>query len=116
MLVSVGVSLLEIRPQIKQRFMAGADRALANVDLFLETARAYDVRGLRAFARDMRANWEEQVRQIEGRPDAEEQSVSLITIHASKGLEWPIVIPINMTGTPRSESGLMHDRRSGEFS
>jgi hypothetical protein len=46
-------------------------------------ARAYDVRGLRAFARDMRANWEEQVRQVEGRPDGEEQSVSLITIHAS---------------------------------
>ena len=29
--------------------------SLANVDLFLEMARAYDVRGLRAFARDMRA-------------------------------------------------------------
>jgi ATP-dependent exoDNAse (exonuclease V) beta subunit len=79
-------------------------------------ARAYDVRGLRAFARDMRANWEEAVRQVEGRPDAEEHAVSLITIHAAKGLEWPIVIPINMTGVPKTESGLMHDRRSGEFS
>jgi ATP-dependent exoDNAse (exonuclease V) beta subunit len=64
----------------------------------------------------MRANWEEQVRQVEGRPDAEEQSVSLITIHAAKGIEWPVVIPVNMTGAPKSESGLMHDRRSGEFS
>jgi ATP-dependent exoDNAse (exonuclease V) beta subunit len=116
MLLAEAVSLLDIRAQLRQRFRASADRALANVDLFLETARTYDVRGLRAFARDMRANWEEQVRQVEGRPDAEEQSVSLITIHASKGLEWPIVIPINMTGTPKSESGLMHDRRSGEFS
>ena len=79
-------------------------------------SRAYDVRGLRAFASDMRANWEEAVRQVEGRPDAEEQSVALITIHASKGLEWPIVIPINMTGAPRSECGLMHDRRSDRFS
>src|SRR5271167_2720833 len=57
-----------------------------------------------------------QVRQVEGRPDAEEQSISLITIHASKGLEWPVIIPVNMTGTPKSESGLMQDRRSGEFS
>ena len=116
MLLSDAVNLLDVRAQIVQRFRAGADRALANVDLFLETARAYDVRGLRAFARDMRVNWEEQERQVEGRPDAEEQSVSLITIHASKGLEWPVVIPINMTGSPKSESGLMHDRRSGEFS
>lgn len=116
MLLSDAVSQLDLRAQLRQRFRTSADRALANVDLFLETARAYDVRGLRAFARDMRANWEEQVRQVEGRPDAEEQSVSLITIHAAKGLEWPIVIPINMSGTPKSESGLMHDRRSGEFS
>jgi exodeoxyribonuclease-5 len=116
MLLSDAISLLNVRAQLRQRFRAGADRALANVDLFLQTARAYDVRGLRAFAHDVRVNWEEQVRQVEGRPDAEEQSVSLITIHASKGLEWPIVIPINMTGTPKSESGLVHDRRSGEFS
>jgi len=116
MLLSDAVSLLDVRAQLRQRFRTSADRALANVDLFLETARAYDVRGMRAFARDMRANWEEQVRQIEGRPDAEEQSVSLITIHAAKGLEWPVVIPVNMTGSPKSESGLMQDRRSGEFS
>src|SRR6202035_485143 len=56
-----------------------------NVDLFLEMARAYGVRGLRAFARDMRSNWEEVVRQAEGRPDAEQESVSLITVHAAKG-------------------------------
>jgi ATP-dependent exoDNAse (exonuclease V) beta subunit len=116
MLLSDAVSLLDVRAQLRQRFRTSADRALANVDLFLETARAYDVRGLRSLARDMRANWEEQVRQVEGRPDAEEQSVSLITIHASKGLEWPVVIPVNMTGTSKAETGLMHDRRSGEFS
>ena len=115
-LLSDAVGLLNVRSQLRQRFKAGADRALANTDVFLEMSRAYDVRGLRAFASDMRANWEEAVRQVEGRPDAEEQSVALITIHAAKGLEWPIVIPINMTGTPKSESGLMHDRRSDRFS
>lgn len=116
MLLSDAVSLFDVRPQLRQRFRASADRALANVDLFLETARAYDVRGLRSFSKYMCANWEEQVRQVEGRPDAEEQSVSLITIHASKGLEWPVVVPINMTGSPKSESGLMYDRRTCEFS
>ena len=115
-LLSDAIGLLNIRPQLRQRFKAGADRALANTDVFLEMSRAYHVRGLRAFASDMRSNWEEAVRQVEGRPDAEEQSVSLITIHAAKGLEWPIVIPINMTGSPKTESGLMHDRRSNRFS
>ena len=67
---------------------------MGNVDLFLEMARAYDVRGLRAFARDMRANWEDAARQVEGRPDAVQQSMALITKHTAKGLEWPVVIPI----------------------
>jgi ATP-dependent exoDNAse (exonuclease V) beta subunit len=105
-----------VRPQLRQRFKGGPERAIANVDLFLEMARAYDVRGLRVFARDMRSNWEEAVRQAEGRPDAEQVSVSLITVHASKGLEWPVVIPINMTGVPRSESALVQDRRANVFS
>ncbi|WP_174513164.1 UvrD-helicase domain-containing protein [Methylocella tundrae] len=115
-LLSDAVGILNVRAQLQRRFKAGADRAQANIDVFLDMSRAYDVRGLRAFARDMRANWEDAVRQVEGRPDAEEQSVALITIHASKGLEWPIVIPINMTGRPKSDSGLMHDRRADLFS
>jgi exodeoxyribonuclease-5 len=116
MLLADAASALNVRPQLLQRFKAGAERALANVDLYLEMARGYDVRGLRAFARDMRANWEEAVRQVEGRPDAEQQSVALITIHSAKGLEWPIVIPVNMTGTPKGETGIMHDRRTAQFS
>ncbi|KAA0078154.1 UvrD-helicase domain-containing protein [Tardiphaga sp. P9-11] len=115
-LLSDAVAALHIRPQLRQRFKEGTERAVANVDLFLELARAYDIRGLRAFARDMRAKWEDTVRQVEGRPDAEEQSVSLITVHSAKGLEWSVVIPLNMTGTPQPESGLAHDRSSNLFS
>jgi len=115
-LLADAIAALHVRPQIRQRFKAGAERAAANVDLFLEMARAYDVRGLRAFASDMRSNWEEAVRQVEGRPDAEQEAVSLITVHAAKGLEWPVVIPVNMTGTPKSESGLVQDRSKNLFS
>jgi ATP-dependent exoDNAse (exonuclease V) beta subunit len=115
-LLADAVAALNLRPQLRQRFRGGSERAIANVDLFLEMARAYDVRGLRAFARDMRANWEEAVRQVEGRPDAEENAIALITVHAAKGLEWPVVIPINMTGTPRAESGVIQDRRRNVFS
>jgi ATP-dependent exoDNAse (exonuclease V) beta subunit len=115
-LLADAMTMLHVRPHLRQRFKTGAERAVANVDLFLEFARAYDVRGLRAFARDMRKNWEEDVGQAEGRPDAEQESVALITVHAAKGLEWPVVIPLNMTGKPYSGGGLMQDRANNLFS
>lgn len=115
-LLADAIAVLHVRAQIRQRLKAGTERAVANVDRFLDMARAYDVRGLRTFASDMRANWEEAVRQVEGRPDAEQEAVSLITVHAAKGLEWPVVIPINMTGTPKAESSLVQDRSKNLFS
>ena len=53
-----------------------------------------------SFAAELRTQWEDARRTIEGRPDTEEQSVSLVTMHSSKGLEWPVVIPINLGGRP----------------
>ncbi|ABE37277.1 UvrD/REP helicase [Rhodopseudomonas palustris BisB5] len=115
-LLADAMSDFHVRPHLRQRFRTGAERAVANVDLFLEFARAYDVRGLRAFSRDMTAKWEDDEDQAEGRPDAEEESVSLITVHAAKGLEWPVVIPINMTGKPFAGGVLMQDRPNSRFS
>jgi ATP-dependent exoDNAse (exonuclease V) beta subunit len=115
-LLADAIAALNVRPQLRQRFRGGSERAIANVDLFLEMTRAYDVRGLRAFARDMRANWTDAVRQVEGRPDAEENAIALVTVHAAKGLEWPVVIPINMTGRPHAETEIMQDRQLNAFS
>ena len=39
-LLADAVASLDVRPQLRQRFQAGPERAIANVDLFLEMARA----------------------------------------------------------------------------
>jgi ATP-dependent exoDNAse (exonuclease V) beta subunit len=72
-------------------------RALANLDALIERARSYGVAGLRAFVRDLQADWLHKVRAPEGRIDATEHAVEIVTIHSAKGLEWPVVIPINST-------------------
>ncbi len=97
------VEELQVRPLLRRRQDRTAERALANIDQFLEAARAYDMRGLQAFAQAVTAQWKDAQRSMEGRPDTEQQSVSLVTMHVSKGLEWPIVVPINMGGQLKSQ-------------
>ena len=94
-LLAQAVDELRVRPVLMQRNGRQAERALANVDLYLNFSRAYDVRGLTAFSDAMRTAWEDETRAVEGRPDAQEESVSLFSMHAAKGLEWPVVVPIN---------------------
>ena len=72
-------------------------RALANLDALIERARSYGVAGLRAFVRDLQADWVRKARAPEGRIDATEHAVEIVTIHSAKGLKWPVVIPINST-------------------
>ena len=119
-LLSQAVEELQVRSILRRRHDRTAERALANLDQFLEAARAYDMRGLLAFARSMTVQWKDAQRTMEGRPDTEQQSVSLVTMHASKGLEWPVVVPINMGGRPGGsveaaldEAGHLHLRVFG---
>ena len=114
-LLSQAVDVLRVRPILLRRHRGQAERALANVDLYLGFSRAYAVRGLRAFADAMTAAWSDEARAVEGRPDAQEEAVALYTMHASKGLEWPIVVPINtMTRVMAAESAVT-DRATGRF-
>ena len=114
-LLSQAVDVLRVRPILLRRHRGQAERALANVDLYLGFSRAYAVRGLRAFAEAMTGAWSDEARAVEGRPDAQEEAVALYTMHAAKGLEWPIVVPINtMTRVVAADSAVT-DRATGRF-
>ena len=112
-LLAQAVDILRVRPILVQRHRGQAERALANVDLFLSFSRNYAVRGLRAFAEAMTAAWAEESKAIEGRPDAREEAVALYTMHAAKGLEWPIVMPVNTMTTNRHPGTTVIERGSG---
>jgi len=114
-LLSQAVDVMRVRPLLLERHRGQAERALANVDLYLSLSTGYAVRGLRAFAEAMTAAWSDEARAVEGRPDAQEEAVALFTMHAAKGLEWPIVIPVNtMTGVMAPESAVL-DRQTETF-
>ncbi len=114
-LLSQAADVMRVRPLLLERHRGQAERALANVDLYLSLSTGYAVRGLRAFAEAMTAAWSDEARAVEGRPDAQEEAVALFTMHAAKGLEWPIVIPINtMTGVMAPESAVI-DRQAETF-
>ena len=114
-LLSQAVDVLRVRPILLQRHGGQAERALANVDLYLSFSRAYGVRGLRAFTEAMTAAWTDESRAVEGRPDAQEQSVALYTMHAAKGLEWPIVVPVNTMSRLRAPEKTVIDRETGRL-
>jgi ATP-dependent exoDNAse (exonuclease V) beta subunit len=94
-LMAEAIEELNVRPILRARYRQSAERALANVEMVLEMACAYETRGLVAFADALRANWDDTQKHTEGRPDADAEAVSMSTMHSAKGLEWPIVIPIN---------------------
>ena len=99
---------LHVRAILAQRHPRYVERALANVERFLEMAKPYSVRGLRVFADDMTRLWEEGEREVEGRADATHDAVHIVSIHSAKGLEWPVVIPINLVTAMRSATGVLH--------
>ena len=101
-LLSEAIERLQLRVVLAARYGNRAARALANLDALIQMARPYGVAGLRAFVRSLNDDWEVRTLRGEGRIDASEEAVQIVTIHSSKGLEWPVVIPINTSTVFRS--------------
>jgi ATP-dependent exoDNAse (exonuclease V) beta subunit len=109
--VAEAVELFNMRSLLLLRLPRSAERALANIERFLTLAQEYDVRGLFVFARSLRERWNDAERQEEGRLDQVKDAVIISTMHSSKGLEWPIVIPINsMTKLSSNVKSIFLDR------
>jgi CRISPR-associated exonuclease Cas4 len=94
-LLGEAVERLGVRPILALRDRRQAAAAIANVDALLARARRYAVRGLRQFVQDLSEDWREAKPAAEGRVEADGQAIEIVTMHSAKGLEWPIVIPIN---------------------
>jgi ATP-dependent exoDNAse (exonuclease V) beta subunit len=106
--LSEAIEQLHLRVVLAARHRNRSARALANLDALIEIARPYDVSGLRAFVRDLQSDWELRTQRSEGRIDPSNDAVEIVTIHSSKGLEWPVVIPINTSTTFRPLPQFVH--------
>ena len=97
-----------VRPILAARERSDSARAAANIEAVIERAKPYGVKGLAAFARDISRDWRRNSSYTEGRVDADGDAIELITIHSAKGLEWPVVIPINTGTILRRRDPLVH--------
>lgn len=107
-LLSEALDRLRAIPVIATRSLHDRSRALANVASLLERTRGYHVRGLKQLAIDLTSEWDKSVAFDEAPADNPRDSIDIVTIHKAKGLEWPVVIPINLVSMWRRPSEFFH--------
>lgn len=113
LLLAEAIERLRVRAIVAGRSADQAARSLANVDALLERARNYGVRGFVQFAHDLDEDWSSGAGFTEGIVEADGRSIEIVTVHSAKGLEWPVVIPINRASMPRPPEAFVY-RRSDE--
>jgi CRISPR-associated exonuclease Cas4 len=111
LILAEAIERLRVRAIVAARSADQAVRSLANIDGLIERARSYRVRGFVQFARDIDDEWSSSLGSPEGMVEADGQSIEIVTVHSSKGLEWPVVIPINRASMPRRAETFVYRRR-----
>lgn len=107
-LLAEAAERLNLRVALALRSGDRAGRAIANLDTLITLAKPYGVRGLGAFVADLNEDWVAGRSLAEGRIDESDYAVSLVTIHSAKGLEWPVVIPVNSSTQLRAPNKFFH--------
>ena len=91
---------------------------VANVIKFLQISKELDELGtsLREFSRNVVVYVEESQEGEASLENEKSDSVKIMTVHQSKGLEFPVVIVAEMTESPKKDRpGLLFDSRSRSF-
>lgn len=108
-ILSKAIYMFDIKAILFERYK-NPERSIANINRYIEISKNFDIKGISVFSDYIRNQWEENERIQEGKTDNDfEDSVSLITMHSAKGLEWPIVIPINTTTIMKKNSRILID-------
>lgn len=107
-LLSEAIEALLMRPILAARHISRNARAITNLDALVEMARRYSVFGLSSLVEELQQQWERGATVQEGRSDSVEEAVQIVTMHNSKGLEWPVVIPISTATNFRPASQFVH--------
>jgi ATP-dependent exoDNAse (exonuclease V) beta subunit len=107
-LLSEAIEALLMRPILAARHVSRNACAITNLDALVEMARRYSVFGLSSLVEELQQQWERGATVQEGRSDSVEEAVQIVTMHNSKGLEWPIVIPIGTATNFRPPSQFVH--------
>ncbi|ABN57427.1 MULTISPECIES: UvrD-helicase domain-containing protein [Methanoculleus] len=86
--------------------MAGGEQAAANVEKLIALARDADCSTLAGFVAELGRSIDAGDREGDAPLDlASADSVSIMTVHAAKGLEFPVVVVPDLAETPRSGGG-----------
>ena len=101
LILAEAVERLRVRAIVAAR---GADQAVRSRP---QLSRSW----LRSIARDIDDEWSSSSGSPEGMVEADGQSIEIVTVHSSKGLEWPVVIPINRASMPRRAETFVYRRR-----
>lgn len=97
LLLAEAIEVLNVSAILAVRHQGHSQRALANLATLVELLRRDDVAGLDAAVQRLNQEWATRAPRAEGRVDPGGEAIELVTMHSAKGIEWPVVIPINAT-------------------